>query len=403
MNINQTLGEFVPEFRLMLACATCDAVHPQTEEIKALLSQPLDWELFLQYTMQHRLYPLVNQTLGSLADAAVPETVFTALRTKCQKNTWQALRMVGETARIVAGLTENGIRSVVFKGPPLAQLLYGDVALRPSHDLDLLVRPEDLEAAGLVLERQGYRRIHPAVPLTPQLMRFLLQKDHHFAYCHGQTGILVELHWRMDYCGVALPLPRRDQLTVCRFAGREIPVAAAEYGLLLLVLHGAGHGWFRLRWLCDVGRYLRSELDWEKLLSLAVKFGVVAPLNQALLLAEQLFAAPIPDAYRSIMATDRRAWRLARKVIPFLQKADYNPDTSKQRRDWRLWVLQKKYDYQVRMSWKSRLGYVWSHFKPTETDLQLVKLPDSLHFLYYLFRPFTWVWRRISRLSRGRF
>jgi hypothetical protein len=400
MDTNHIIDEFAPELRLMLACATHDATHPKTEVIKAFLAQSLDWELFLQYTMQHRLYPLVNQTLGSLADAAVPETVLTALRTKCQKNTWQTLRMAAETARVVSDLQESGIQSVVFKGPPLAQLLYGDVALRPSHDLDLLVRPEDLETAGTILGQQGYRRIHPAVPLTPQLMRFLLQKDHHFSFCHGKTGILVELHWRMDYCGVALPLPRQDQLTVCRFAGREIPVAAAEYGLLLLVLHGVGHGWFRLRWLCDVGRYLGLELDWEKLLSLAAKFGVVTHLNQTLLLAEQLFAAPVPDAYRPVVRADRRAWRLAQRVVPFLQKADYSPDTSKRQRDWRLWLLQKNYDYQVRVGWKSRLRFVWYHFKPTEIDLQVIALPDRFHFLYYLFRPFTWLWRRVSR---GRF
>jgi hypothetical protein len=257
-----------------------------------------------------------------------------------------------------------------------------------------------LAAAGTILEKQGYRRIHPDVPLTPQLMRFLLKKDHHFSYCHTQTGILVELHWRLDHCGVELPLPEKNELTTCRLAGQNISVLAAEYELLSLILHGAGHSWFRLRWLCDIGKFLEQELDWEQLLGLAAKWGVVTHLNQALILADQLLAAAIPNDYRTILAADRQAWRLAQLAVPFLQKADYNPDDSNRGRDWHFYALQKRYDYSIRVGWKSRFGYVWNHFKPAETDLQLLTLPDGFHWAYYLIRPFTWLWRRVFNKFR---
>lgn len=395
MKPNQTLGELAPELRLMLACATHDTVHPKLKEINVLLSQPLDWELFLRYAMQHRVYPLAYKTLSNISDAVIPATVLIALRSKCQKNALQALQMTRETARVAASLEENGIRFVFIKGPPLAQLLYGEVTLRPSHDLDLLVGPENLAIAGTILEKRGYRRIHPDVPLTPRLMRLLLKKDHHFSYYNAQTGVLLEVHWRLNHCGVELPLPDKNKLASCRLAGREIPVLTAEYGLLSLILHGAGHSWFRLRWLCDIGKFLEQELDWERLLSLAKQFKVEALLNQALFLAEALLAASIPDAYRPALTSDRRAWRLAQMAVPFLQKADYNPDDSERRRDWRWYWRQKTYDYQVRLNWRNRFGYAWRHFMPSEADLQLISLPDSLYPAYYLIRPFTWLRRRV--------
>lgn len=400
MKPNQTLGELLPELHLMLACATHGALHPKLKKIKVLLSQSLDWKLFVQYTMNHRVYPLVYKTLGNIPETYIPERVLTALRTKCRENTMQALRMVGETARVVANLQECGIQSVVIKGPPLAQLLYGDVTLRPSHDLDLLVWPANLVAAGTILEQRGYRRIHPNVPLTPRMMRFLLQKDHHFSYYQERTGVLLELHWRLDHCGVELPLPGKNELTTCSLGGREIPVLTAEYGLLSLILHGAGHSWFRLRWLCDIGKYLEQELDWEKLLRLADHLGVRTHFNQALILADQLLGAPIPEVYRTCLAHDRQAWRLAQMAVSFLQKADYHPDDSRQRRNWRLWVMQKRYGFQIRVGWRSRVGYAWSHFKPAETDWQLISLPEVLYPVYYLIRPFTWLWRRMVKKLR---
>ena len=32
---------------------------------------------------------------------------------------------------------------------------------------------------------------------------------------------------------------------------------------LFLVSHGARHGWSRLRWLTDIDRLLKQELNWE--------------------------------------------------------------------------------------------------------------------------------------------
>jgi hypothetical protein len=394
---NKFLGALAPELRLMLACATQDVVRSKAEEIEAFLAQSLDWELFLRCAIQHRVYPLVYKTLSNIPNPLIPATILAALRGKYRENALQALRMAGETARVVGSLKENDVRTVVIKGLPLAQLLYGDVTLRPSHDVDLLVWPDNLAVAGLILEKQGYRRIYPKMPLTSRLMRFLIKKDHHFSYCHEQTGLLLELHWRLDHCGVELPLPEQKNLTTVKLAGKEMPVLAAEEEFLSLVLHGAGHSWFRLRWLCDIGKFLEQELNWEKLIGLATQFGVITHLNQALLLADQLLTAPLPNDYRLTLVTDRRAWRLALQVVPFLQKADYNPDDLNRRRDWRLFALRKKYDYQIRVGWKSRFGYVWNHFKPPEADLQLVSLPDIFYPLYYLIRPFTWLGRHVFK------
>ncbi|HEX2954449.1 MAG TPA: nucleotidyltransferase family protein [Bacillota bacterium] len=393
--MNKTLGQFSNELRLMLACAYHDADHPLSDEMTGLLASPIDWDLFLKLSHHHRVDPLVYRTLCYLQDGIIPETVLSALQTQCRKNAVQAVQMAAVTARLVTCFATNGIRTVVLKGPPLAQGLYGNVALRPSHDIDLLVWPEDLTTACTVLEKEGYRRIHPDFPLTRRRLQLYLKVAHHFSYLHQKTGVLVELHWRLGHCGIELPLPQTDQITIYKLGGRDVPVLTAEDGLLFLVLHGVSHSWFRLRWLLDIGKLLDHELDWDRIVMRARKMGIPAYVDQALILADQLLGAPIPARFHEALAKDRRARRLAEMAVSFIIKFKYDPFDLNRPSDVGLYLLWKKYNYQVRVGLRNKLKYIGNHFKPSEVDIQWIALPDILFPLYYIIRPFFWVKRRL--------
>ena len=58
--------------------------------------------------------------------------------------------------RLVPYLEANGIETLVFKGPALAQSIYGRIALRPFLDLDILVQPRDVAKAWSLLKAEGY-------------------------------------------------------------------------------------------------------------------------------------------------------------------------------------------------------------------------------------------------------
>lgn len=46
------------------------------------------------------------------------------------------------------------------------------------------------------------------------------------------------------------------------------------------------------------------------------------------------------------------------------------------------------------MSWKQRFFFIMSFLYPYPEDAQTLPLPNCLHFLYFLLRPFLWVWRK---------
>jgi hypothetical protein len=83
-----------------------------------------------------------------------------------------------------AGMAE----ALPLKGVALAAVSWPDPLLRGLVDLDLLVRPEQVQAAREALVRAGY--VAPEIPWVPTRWEYHLPR----LECHG---LGVELHWRL--------------------------------------------------------------------------------------------------------------------------------------------------------------------------------------------------------------
>jgi hypothetical protein len=66
-------------------------------------------------------------------------------------------RMLANAVELLAALQEEGVAAVPTKGAVLAARYYPDPLLRPLTDLDILVHERDLDRAGAVLLKLGYR------------------------------------------------------------------------------------------------------------------------------------------------------------------------------------------------------------------------------------------------------
>lgn len=393
MNTNKTLGSFSPELQLMLACVDSHALNGNTEKIKKLLIPSIDWSAFVQLAIHHRLYPLVYKTLSSLNEEVMPSKFVEILREKSRENAIQALRYTGAAAVVTNKLETEDIHSIVLKGPSLAERLYGDVALRPFKDIDLLVCPEDLERTGEGLEQLGYRRTNIDFPLTPARHKWYIRQYHHHTYWHSGQKIQIELHWK---CG----LPLSDARTIQRIqAGCTLPVLPDEEWFLYLVFHGARHAWFRLRWLCDIAEFSKKDLDWERVQNMAEKFDVQPLLHQSLILANVLLELTVPKSLQAAIDRDDKAWRLANLAKPFFQDGCYEPGDDSGRRDWQLFWLQHNYNLQIRSSCIRKISYILGLLAPIGEDVKRFSLPDRLFYTYYILRPFTWAWRHAKLLQ----
>lgn len=379
------------ELRLVLAGASRD-----TAKIEYLLQRPLNWVLFLRLAEYHRVYPLVYKTLGQLYSGDIPGNVIEYLHQKHRENTLHALNMAGETIRLVNVLEGNGVPVVVLKGTPLASHLYGDVASRPSNDIDILVSLDNLDFACRTLESEGYQKAYPELDLTPrQLEIYTRTFIHHIVFWHSKRNTLVEIHWHLgDGRQILLPFPVGSKIQRIQVAGSLIPVLADEDWLLYLIFHGASHAWIHLRWLVDIDKFMQRGINWDNIYVSAQSTGMLSLLAQSQILVERLVAVPFKTDNSHLNAVGNlRAWKLsclATYLCLLLSGCEVGERNSK--RDS---LVKYIYEFQILVGLRNRLNYVLRLLSPSISDIKLVSWPDNLYYLYYITRPFTLLYRNI--------
>ncbi|UVI31620.1 nucleotidyltransferase domain-containing protein [Paenibacillus spongiae] len=351
----------------------------------------VDWALFLRLGSHHRVYPLLYLHLKRLNSVHVPARVMNSLQAAYNKNTFHMLHLTAEMERVSRLLEEHRIRSLVLKGPVLAEALYGSLSHRTSKDLDILIPENKLEEAERVLIASGYRQDHE----VPRVLNDLKMKTHHVSYTHPEKEVQIEIHWRLNPSTVAEPA--FDELWNRRrssaISGFPVYFLGSEDLFYYLTSHGARHGWFRLRWLADMDRLIRSPLHAASLLKLMQQHEGIHIGGQAVLLASQLFMTPIPEPLRPL-TSGGHSRRLARRAL-FIIKDVTNLQSSKD-----VNTHYKGYIFAM-MSNRQRWRYMAERLYPSSLDTALLPLPKPLHFLYFPLRPFLWFWRRMKHQANS--
>src|SRR5580704_6367495 len=164
------LPEFAPELALVVACSRWPPGASEEQEVRTRVAAPIDWNLFLAWVRRNRIAPLVYRNLRLVACPLVPDAVVLQLQSESMRNARRALMQIAEAARISRLLAAGGIRSMIVKGPVLAQLVYGDPTLRESEDIDLVVDPDSVPDVNRTLASAGYHRVIPDVNISRPLL-----------------------------------------------------------------------------------------------------------------------------------------------------------------------------------------------------------------------------------------
>ena len=237
------------------------------------------------------------------------------MRDFAKANAIHSLRLSAELIRVIAALQRAGIPAVPFKGPALAQRLYGNIAAREFVDLDVFVPLSELARARCILADIGYEADAPVARLESS--QFLKSECEYIL--QDRNGNVIELHW-----DIAPRLHTYDldlsqiwqRIETAKLCGSSVPAFDDADLMLLLLLHGAKHGWSRLKWLCDIARLIEvTHIDYELLLSEAEERGYRRAAIIALGLAAYLLKARIPERVAALYNSDRIASSLTELVI----------------------------------------------------------------------------------------
>ncbi len=194
---------------------------------------------------------------------------------------------------------------VMLRGPLLGATLYGDAALRPYADLDVLASPRTRGACREALRSAGFRPLAEALPEA-----VIWRRHFHLSLLREQSGrpVLLELHWALDHRW-SLPWPDTEGILAravpAEVDGVKVASPAAEDLWLILALHLCKHLRALPRWVAEGGiEGVGREGEMLRVLDLALLW----PRVDAGVVAERAEAWGAECEYRACRHLLQRLW-----------------------------------------------------------------------------------------------
>ena len=366
------------ELLLILACARASLCPASVGEIHQALSQPVDFLKAINLASRHGLAPCLIQQLQQHAPAALPDSAVVEFRRWLRAHTLRSMQLTTQLFQILDRLKGQEILALAFKGPVLAQQLYGQPFRREFVDLDILV---PTEAVGQVITLLGADGFEAQFPLTSEQLTRFKRNWCEMGLYNRARNILVEIHWLLFSPGYSFSPPSEaawETTSEVFIAERSITTLSIENQLLFACLHQAKHNWSRLGWIMDLAALVKRypHINWKWVQNLSGRFGTARMIRVSLQLIQDLFEVPLPFAIEEWAAPDQQSKIIARRVEQRLFSAD--GDAGERR-------MRTKPLFRAAMESKHDRAMYWfqSIFRPTPLEWALVPLPDWLRGVYY--------------------
>ncbi len=257
-----------------------------------------DWDLLLELALRHSVSPSLWRRLRErkLVDA-VPSGARNQLKMRHHVNAIKNARFLDEAREIAAGLNGVGVVPIVLKGgvPLFEEAARESECSQMMHDLDFLVRQEDLDRSVRALSDMGYRPIEGMERWTyhyPPLARpgALAPIDLHVFVGQQRDVVSPEAAWRK---AVALPADGVDLMALS-------PTHRVIHNVFHSQVQDRGHSLalvylkqlLRLDQLC---RRHGQAIDWIEVRQTMDSHGLGKYLAYRLYLARRLLAMPLPE------------------------------------------------------------------------------------------------------------
>lgn len=381
------------ESELLIACGRVPTDPQAHARIRSLVTKGLDWNSLLDMAWQHGMVPFLYQNLKTICPNEVPAEKMSQLKNLFLQNHQRNIFLGGELVKLTNIFKCAGITSLAYKGPTVAALIYGNLALRRFSDLDILVRKSDFAQARDLLVNEGYE---PQLNIAAARHHDFLKVNYVQQFTRRDGRVVVELHWDVAPRNFAFHFDI-DSLWAraieIELLGHKLLMPCAEDLLLLLCVHGTKDLWERFEWICGVSELIRvtPALDWQRVLAEARRTSSMRMLLLGLALAHDILAADIPEEILERIQADDEV----RRLVHVVEERVFAEDKSYSLSFKIPFHLKARERLRDRIRYCSRLA-----LNTTHGDWDVLPLPTSLSFVYYLVRPFRLI-KSYVRLSQN--
>lgn len=315
------------ESLFLLRCARTQVDEDDCHLIRQLCAGGLDWEWITRLALPNRVGPLLYLSLRETGlSTLVPAEAMRELENSYYLGLARSTLSQQAVREMLAGFREEGIQAILLRGLVLGETIYGDPALRPFTDIDLLIRKQDLARARKALFDLRYRSSHG-------IDEKYFERNHlHLQYVRREGGVVTELHWALDHKYTVFNVDYAEifeEAISGEVAGVEALLMPPDDLLLSLCVHLIKHCYYSKYLLprpdfvqlilasgflilyCDIAEVIRRDgpdLDWDLVVHKAGRWQVESAVQPALASVVRLFNAPVLQGVLESLPAPQTGW-----------------------------------------------------------------------------------------------
>jgi hypothetical protein len=269
------------------------------QKVEELLREgSVSWDAVQQLARAERLAPQLNAVVRNwdLAPPSFSEGLQSAHATNIVRDT----QLFCELQDVLHQMLAADVDVILIKGAALSMEVYGNNALRPMADLDLLVPPDRVEHACRALAGLGYV-VSCLEPWAGHSRRYRHVLEYQRQLDDGLSRG-IDLHWGL------VDVPFYGRIPVDDLFARALPVRiGSENSLILapedhllclclqLALHDRYHpALFRYFDMAALIHHTGDKLDWHAVAQRAVDWQSVIPVQRTMARLEALWPGTVP-------------------------------------------------------------------------------------------------------------
>ena len=276
--------------RLLLYCLDIGSNDMRADELMKLSTD--DWDEVIQKAIRHGVGPLLYHSLKTLkTDIDIPGNIGSSLQEAYLYYIKRNMELFHALSKILRAMQEQNIPVIVLKGACLAHLVYQDIALRPMHDIDLMIRIEDRFLVEKLMLQLGYKNI------SLFSKRHLQWENIIRSMAYSSRITTVECHIVIDEFPALDPW---ENASFAAIASTNTLILGAEELLLHLCVHTDKHVGMelpKLIWWYDIAAVLKhyqGELNWDYVIQISREHKVEEAVHWNLHLVNRDFGEYVP-------------------------------------------------------------------------------------------------------------
>ena len=286
------------EFQLALSCSALDVGNALDLSTQIKSQADFSETDFLIFLRRHHICELAYQTLNE--NSFFTNSFHLQLELQAKANQLKAIKGQSIQVKLQEYFDNNHIYAIFLKGILLSRQYYGDIGLRNVVDIDVWVDERNFNKVKDYIRSNGYVGVIDKYNFNSKQLNFLRQTTHDEIFIHesDRNSPVIELHWKIRNALGNFKFDTsidRDFLTKVDIQGTLFSVFNHIDQFIFLSVHGAEHGWFKIKWLVDLFHLNKTyEIDWGKVVTRAKELNSLKELRLAWELLRELYGLTIP-------------------------------------------------------------------------------------------------------------